>query len=170
MAAVYHWTVLQSWIAIIIALFAIAVFLNQLRLDRFQQRVDLLFRMEGIFFERLKAERAKAARGILEGNFTDAEPVLDQFETVAMLVNRKALDAGMVKHTFFYWMNNYFEACSAHIQRRQKEDPLYWKDLSRLVPQLRELDARQRGVSVSRPGTEQLNAFLVEELEETLHI
>jgi hypothetical protein len=36
-----------------------------------------------------------------------------------------------------------------------------------LVPQLRELDARQRGVSVSRPGTEQLNAFLVEELEET---
>jgi hypothetical protein len=157
---------LQSWVAIIIALLAIAVSLNQLRLGRFQQRVDLLFRMENIFFERMQADRAKAARGILAGDFTSAEPVLDQFETVAMLVERKALDASMVKHTFFYWMNNYFEACSAHIQRRQKEDALYWKDLSRLVPQLRKLDAQQRRISVAPPTEEQINAFLVEELEE----
>lgn len=146
---------------------SLAAFLYQVWRARFNQSIDLLFRLEADFFgPNKKIQRFKASSDLLQGAFLEAEPVLDFFETVALLVRRGALDKEIVWHTFFYWIDRYYEACKDSIAERQCADPLVWKDLTAFVQELRRFQARQSTLPYRPPSPEQIARFLAEEQTE----
>ena len=170
----YHKTmVLPAWLPVIVSslgiIIALSAFIWQVRRARFNQSIDLLFRLENDFFgPAKKLQRVKASRGLLSGHALEAEPLLDFFETMALLLRRGALDKEIVWHTFFYWIDSYFEATKVFIADRQKVDPLVWKDLTIFVANLRDFQSAQRGAKPYRPpGPEEITRFLEEELTET---
>jgi hypothetical protein len=147
---------------------ALSALVWQIHRARFNQSIDLLFKQESDFFgPAKKAQRAKAARDLLAGESLEAEPILDFFETMALLQRRKALDKEMVWHTFFYWIDHYYEATKDFIYVRQQVDPLVWKDFVNFVTALRDFQSKRPGALPYRPpSTGQISAFLQEELTE----
>ncbi len=165
--------VTPAWLPIVISLVGIIVSLWaliwQVHRARFNQTIDLLFRLESDFFgPAKKAQRVKAADDLLNGRYLEAEPILDFFETMALLLRRGALDAEIVSHTFFYWVDHYYEASREIIVQRQSFNPLTWKDLA-FVTSLRRMQAEQLGrQKYSPPSAEQIHNFLREELTEAI--
>jgi hypothetical protein len=151
---------------------ALSAFAYQVYRARFNQSVDLLFRLENDFFgsANKRLQRAKAAHDLLQGSLAEAEPILDFFETMALLLKRGALDQEMVWHTFYYWIEHYYSAALPYIAERQRREPLVWTDLSSLVDDVRELQCKRSGVvELPRLTSEEISRFLVEEeLEATL--
>ncbi len=97
----------------------------------------------------------------------EAEPNLDFFETMALLLRRGALDREIVCHTFFYWIDHYYQAAKPAIDQRQLADPLVWKDLILFVANLRKYQTSQYGTGTyTPPDPEDIAAFLAEELTE----
>jgi hypothetical protein len=167
---------LQYWTTVGIAVvgFSISIvsIVTQMKRSRFQQSIDLLFRVEGDFFGHKQALRARAATEIGLGNYAEVEPILDFFETVALLTDRGALDEYMVWHTFFYWINNYYEIAKPQIALKQAEDPAIWADLGKLVGKLRERQRASRSLNsaaAAAPSADEMAAFLLEESAEALN-
>jgi hypothetical protein len=163
---------LPVWLPVTVSsvgtILALVAFTWQVRRARFNQSIDLLFKQESDFFgPGKKAQRVKAARDLLASQSLEAEPILDFFETMALLQRRKALDKEMVWHTFFYWIDHYYEATKNLIKARQNVDPLVWNDFVAFVESLRKYQADRSGALPYRPPTpEQVTAFLEEELTE----
>jgi hypothetical protein len=161
-----------SWIPVVLSasgvIIAFAAFAWQVHRARFSQSVDLLFRLENDFFGPAKRlQRAKACRDLAQGNTLEAEPILDFFETMALLLRRGALDEEMVRHTFFYWINHYYQALEATILERQRKDPQVWSDLSALEKELLKNKARSlKLTALPKLTPEQIAAFLAEEQTE----
>lgn len=147
---------------------ALSAFAYQVHRARFNQSVDLLFRLENDFFGAAKrAQRAKASKNLLAGDALEAEPILDFFETMALLQKRKALDPEMVWHTFFHWIDNYYAALRDYIADRQQREPLVWKDFVDLVQQVQRIQAKRLGVRSLPPhSVGDVEAFLREEMTE----
>ena len=164
---------LPAWLPIALSATGIIVALSgllwQVRRARFNQSVDLLFRLEADFFGPAKrAQRVKAATDLLAGRFLEAEPILDFFETMALLQRRGALDQELIQHTFFFWIDRYFEASKDIIRERQSFNPLTWKDLSVFIKRLRASQNVRLGAQAYKvPGPEQIHNFLLEELTES---
>jgi hypothetical protein len=141
---------LPIWLPVTISsagtILAVIAFTWQVHRARFNQSIDLLFKQENDFFGPVKKlQRVKAARDLLSGQSLEAEPILDFFETMALLLRRGALDKEMVWHTFFYWIDHYFEAAKNSISERQKIDPLVWQDFVAFVATLRKFQAQRQG-------------------------
>jgi hypothetical protein len=163
---------IPAWIPIAISAVGTSIsllaFAYQVRRARFTQSVDLLFKLENDFFGGAKcAQRALACRELQQGNALEAEPILDFFETMALLLRRGALDAEMVRHTFFYWIDHYYQALQPYIVERQQSEPLVWEDLSAMHKSLEKHKARALMIpTVPMLSDEQIAAFLVEEQTE----
>ena len=162
-----------TWLPVAISgtgtIVALVAFTYQVHRARFNQSVDLLFRLEGDFFSSAakKLQRAKAARDLAAGEPAEAEPILDFFETMALLLKRGALDEEMVWHTFFYWIDLYYAAAEPYIRARQARDPLFWKDLDGLATRVRRLQAKRLGLNtLPRPTPADVARFLAEEQAE----
>ncbi len=171
----YHQAMtMPSWIPVVLSAVgttvALSAFAYQVHRARFNQSVDLLFRLENDFFGPTKRiQRAKACRDLAAGKTLEAEPILDFFETMALLQRRGALDAEMVWHTFFYWIDHYYQALKPAILERQRQEPLVWQDFVTLAAKVQALQARRLGVSrVPDLTPEQIAAFLVEEQTEAV--
>ncbi len=109
----------------------------------------------------------KAAQDLLAGRSLEAEPILDFFETMALLQRRKALDKELVWRTFFYWIDHYYEATKASIAVRQQSDPLVWKDFVAVGSELRKFQVSRKGAKpYCPPSAAQVVSFLQEELME----
>jgi hypothetical protein len=149
---------------------ALAAFAYQVHRARFNQSVDLLFRLENDFFGSDKVkQRALAAQNFLANpqDFTEMEDTLDFFETITMLTRKNALDVYMVWHTFDYWMERYYAIAQPHINARQQREPGVWEDLEWLAPKLVRLQARKnKGVPVVYTEAA-LSAFMAEESAES---
>jgi hypothetical protein len=164
---------LPAWLPVTISsagtILAVVAFTWQVRRARFNQSIDLLFKQENDFFGAAKKiQRVKAASDLLTGKSLEAEPILDFFETMALLERRGALDKEIVWHTFFYWIDHYYEATKDLIAKRQKNDPLVWKDLVKFVAILRKFQSERSGATPYRPPSpEQVTNFLEEELTES---
>ena len=161
-----------AWVPIAISaagtIISFSAFAYQIHRARFNQSVDLLFRLENDFFGAAKrAQRALAARDLSQGQPLEAEPILDFFETMALLLRRKALDPEMVAHTFAYWIENYYAAMEPYIAERQTRDPLVWEDLNGLVRTVRSLKEKRLGKPSPTISAEQTSAFLAEEQTES---
>ena len=165
---------LPTWLPVVVSsasvLLAVSAFMWQVHRARFNQSVDLLFRLENDFFGAAKkSQRVKASRDLQQGRVLEAEPILDFFETMALLLRRGALDTEIVCHTFFYWIDNYYEACKGFIEERQVSDPLVWKDLPLFVAKLRAFESKQLGGKPHLPPTaDRIAAFLAEEEAEAV--
>jgi hypothetical protein len=165
---------ISAWLPVTLTsagtILAFVTFAWQVRRARFNQSIDLLFRLENDFFgPEKKLQRVKAARDLLTGQSLEAEPILDFFETTALLLRRGALDKEIVWHTFFYWIDHYYEATKDAIKLRQATDPLVWNDLVTFVAILRKLQAEVQGVSSYHPPSpEEVIRFLEEELTEAV--
>jgi hypothetical protein len=163
---------MPSWIPVVLSAVgttvALSAFAYQVHRARFNQSVDLLFRLENDFFGPSKRlQRAKACHELAVGKTLEAEPILDFFETIALLLRRGALDAEMVRHTFFYWIDRYYQALEPVILERQRKDPLVWKDLTALEKALQSNKARELNVdTLPKLTPEQIAEFLVEEQTE----
>ena len=119
----------------------------------------------------MREQRSKAARQMLREtpDFTEAEDILDFFETVALLSRKKALDRYMIWHTFYYWIDRYYEATKSHIEQRRKTDPTVWQDIGPFVENLRKLQVEEAGLSSidqTIPSAAELEHFLNEERSE----
>ncbi len=161
----------QAWLPIILSatgvITALLAFAWQIHRARFNQSVDLLFRLENDFFGPAKrAQRTKAARNLLRGESLEAEPILDFFETVGLLLRRGALDTEMVAHTFSYWIENYHAALKSHISVRQERDPLVWQDLNDLARIVHAWREKHLGRSLPEIDPDDTVRFLEEELTE----
>lgn len=162
-----------TWLPVAISgtgtIIALSAFAYQVHRARFNQSVDLLFKLEADFFSSnaKKIQRARAGRDLAAGNPVEAEPILDFFETMALLLKRGALDKEMVWHTFFYWIDHYYSALEPYIKERQRENPLVWKDLAELVSTVRTIQ-KQRLQAVALPAVtqEEIARFLAEEQTE----
>jgi hypothetical protein len=163
---------LPAWLPVTLTsagtILAFVAFAWQVHRARFNQSIDLLFRLENDFFgPAKKLQRVKAASGLLAGQSLEAEPILDFFETMALLLRRGALDKEIVWHTFFYWIDHYYEATKDAIELRQTADPLVWNDLVAFVASLRKFQIARPGASPYHPpNAEQVARFLEEELTE----
>ena len=162
-----------AWIPIVISaagtIVSLSAFAYQIHRARFNQSVDLLFRLENDFFGPAKREqRARAARDLMKREPLEAEPILDFFETMGLLLRRKALDREMVAHTFSYWIERYYAALQPYIEERQRRDPLVWQDLAVLVQSVRRERERRLRKTVSPITEAQVEAFLMEERAEAV--
>ena len=148
---------------------SLGAFFYQIKRARFNQSIALVFRLENDFFGSDKQlQRKKAARHLLDGETLEAEPILDFFETMALLLRKGALNKEMVWHTFFYWIDHYFQASENAIAARQQIDPLVWKDFTLFVAKLRKYQASRAGaIPYHPPSPEEVRRFLEEELTET---
>ena len=167
-------TSIPVWLPVTISLVGTAIALTafgyQVWRARFNQSIDLLFKLDGDFFgPAKKLQRAKAAIDLQNGRYSEVEPILDFFETMALLVRRGALDKEMVWHTFYYWAEHYYAAAYPHIEARQKQDPLVWKDLVPFMAALHTFQQRQLVTPSLRALTpEEIAAFLSEEKSEAI--
>ena len=167
---------ISAWLPITISgastTLALIAFLYQVRRTRFNQSIDLLFRLENSFFgEDMREQRSKAARLMLKEtpDFTEVEDVLDFFETVALLSRKRALDRYMIWHTFYYWIDRYYEAAKSHIEERRKTDSTVWQDIGPFVEGLRKLQVKEAGLSTIEQTiqtSDELERFLNEERSE----
>lgn len=161
-----------AWIPIAISAagtsISLLAFAYQLHRARFNQSVDLLFRLENDFFGAAKrTQRATASRDLERGIPLEAEPILDFFETMALLLRRGALDTEMVWHTFYYWIEHYYQALEPYIVERQERDPLVWQDFIDLAKTVQRMQARRLKVQkLPKLTPDQIKAFLAEEQTE----
>lgn len=164
---------IPAWMSITIPsagiIISLSALLWQVHRARFNQSIDLLFRLENDFFgPAKKLQRVKASGDLLKGQSLEAEPILDFFETMALLLRRGALDKEIVWHTFFYWVDHYYEASKDLIAARQKTDPLIWKDLPVFVSTLRKFQAAQADAQYRPPTPDKITDFLKEEQTEAI--
>ena len=122
---------LAPWVAIFVS---IVVLIIQMRRARFSQSIDLTLKLEQRFSgsEDILKARKKAAE-TLQSNMsspsTDVDDILDFFDTIGLLVRKKALDKEMVWHTFYYWLHRYSILLEDYIAKRRKTSPATWEDM-----------------------------------------
>ena len=158
---------IAAWAAVVAALAACVSLWLQTHNSRFALGVDLLFKMDDRFNSpSMVAKRKLAAAALLKNeNLENAEDVWDFFETLELLIRRKALDREMVWHTFFYWIDGYWNASRLHIAAEQEEHPTVWADfrnLYRRVLATEERELAKKGGRYKEPDTAE---FLKEEME-----
>ncbi len=147
---------------------SMTAFAWQVHRARFNQSVDLLFKLEGDFFgDRKEKQRALSAKNNLKNaaDYAEMEDLLDFFETVAMLTRKKALNLYMVWHTFNYWIEHYYQIARPHIQASQAFDPGRWEDLDWLMTQLVRQAKKTGARALVLDDAERLR-FLTEEASE----
>ena len=158
-----------SWVPLAISasgtIIALSAFTYQVIRARFDQSIDLLFRLENDFFGAAKMkQRSLAATNYLRNNddFKEMEDILDFFETISMLTRKKALRLYFVWHTFDYWIERYYAVAQPYIVKRQEKEPYVWKDFNWLVPRLKKLQAKKYS---SHLNPVELKRFMREESE-----
>ena len=102
------------------------------------------------------------------GNTADVEPVLDFFETVGVLLRRRAIDQELAWDSFSYWVLRYAVLAREQIQFRRKDesDETYYQEFEFLVKRLTQTEIDRRRLK-SPPffPTELLASFLEEEID-----
>ncbi len=150
----------------------IVAFVNwlQLRHSRFALGVDIILKFSALFdAETMRAARRKAASALKNGtNVTELEPVLDFFETVGLLVRRRAIDKEIAWNYFSHWVLRYavLSLEQIHTRRRAESDDTYYQEFEYLVKLLTQLDIKKRKLK-SSPSfrSKNLCEFLEEEME-----
>lgn len=141
---------LVSWAQIIAVLVAIAALIYQIVRSRFSLSIDLVLKLESQFnngsFKRLRAGAAKAA---LANELTPAEDVFDFFETIGLLLRRKAVNEEFAWHTFFHWVHGYWTVGNEYIANKRRKRDSLWKDFLQLHQRLVEVEKRKEHLTDS---------------------
>jgi hypothetical protein len=138
------WTFLIGVGTIVLALAAA----YQAWLLRNSAMADMLLKLEQRFNEKLLRTRRDAARSLKgQPDEHDAaiEDVLDFFETLGLLVRRRAMNTHVVWHTFFYWIHGYYRFATDFIKRQRSKFPHRYTDLEYLHKQTLQCEERRHG-------------------------
>ncbi len=165
----------MDWVALITAFAALltaAFALYQISLSRLSLGADLIVRQDKRFeSDEFRKKRRLAAKALLESSdLENVDDVLDFFETIAILVHRKAFDKVLVWHTFFYWLHGYWLRGKDYIGQIRQKDPARYTDLLWLHDQLLEIERRRRRklmVTPVDPPEDIWDGFLQEEFSST---
>ncbi len=147
---------------------ALIAFWWQVKRARFNQRIDLILKLSERFDKaEMRTSRAKAAQ-ILRTN-PNAEDgavwdVLNFFEELGFLLDRKAVDVEAVYEFFEYWAIPYYQATEEYRQKeRIATDNLdLYSKIKKLKDTLTDFELARSGYSPERTAKE-LNDFLAEE-------
>ena len=89
---------------------------------------------------------------------TEAQSILNFFETIGLLVKRGYLDVNDVWSSFAYWMFYIYADLREDIEQEQRDDGTYYGDFCDLVEQLRGIE-KDEGCSDDRPSREEIRDF-----------
>jgi hypothetical protein len=119
----------NNWTAIaaLAALAAVGVAIYQALLTRMTIGADLIMKLEDRFEEKSFLESREKAKRALKSNTEEnkdhIENVFDFFETIGLLVRKKALDKELAWNSFFYWLHGYYRFAQSFIGEQQKDYP-----------------------------------------------
>lgn len=123
----------------------------------------------------MRAARSRAAKALIPklaaqvDLSTDLEPVLDFFETLGLLVRRRAVDEELAWNSFSYWLLRYAALAPDQIKarRRSESDWTYYEEFEHLAERLTQFEAGKRNLP-ERPALSKalLASFLTEEAAE----
>ena len=139
---------------------------SQILRSAFSMSVDLTLKLDDKFnSDNLRKQRAKAAKSILKSNFKEAEDVFDFFETVGLLVRRKALDKEVAWHSFFHWIHGYWTSSSSYLVEERRKNPSVYKDFALLHQMMCEFEKKTNHLTDSEIilSLEDLKEFLDDE-------
>jgi hypothetical protein len=99
----------------------------QARRARYTLSIDLVLKLSDRFDSpEMRATRVRAAQALLraptEGN-TAVDDVLNFFEELGFLVDRRAVDAEAAWEFFYYWVARYYHATLEYLQTMEAEQP-----------------------------------------------
>jgi hypothetical protein len=168
---------LSGVVALVTAIAALIVAIvtyRQVKHSRFALGVDLLLKLEAQFDQpAMKAARSRAAKVLLPKlaaheklESTDLEPVLDFFETLALLVRQQAVDEELVWNSFSYWLARYFALGRDQIKARRTLDSDWrvYENFEQFAKRLAEVDATKRNLKeLPTLSNDSLTSFLAEE-------
>jgi hypothetical protein len=160
---------LSGAMAAIAALIVAFVTCLQLKHSRFALGVNIILQLEATFDgPEMNAARKQAAAALkADPNTADIEPVLDFFETIGVLVRRKAIDEELVWSSFSYWVLRYGALArdQIHARRKAEADDTYYEEFDFLVKEMTTLEIKKR--RLKEPpffSTVSLASFLEEEI------
>jgi len=93
---------------------------------------------------------------------SEAQDLLNFFETIGLLVRRKFLDVDDVWSCFGYWMFNVYADFRNDIEQEQKGDGSYYLDFCNLIEKLRKIEDQEGGQG-DRPSKEDIREFWEDE-------
>jgi hypothetical protein len=157
--------------------FSVWAILSEKRISRLQKSVEILLKYNKDFDDnemRLARKRAALAIKTARSNKTkegmeEADDVLDFFETIAMLVRRKAITDFYVWHSFFHWIHRYCLLSEDYVTsiRRKRGERARWKDLVWLYPRLMKIEKGEGCLSDAdlKLSPQDLDEFIEDELK-----
>lgn len=162
-------TVVISLVSVIITLWAV---IRQTRDNHFSLGVQTLRDLDKEFdnkgIRRLCIElvnhysKLKSGKRLSPAIFSDYTTVFDFFETIGLLLRRRALDIELVHSSFSYWVIPIWELAEPDIKvwRERNDDNAYYMDFNYLYKNLVKYDARLRKISVRKMTNQELKDFM----------
>jgi hypothetical protein len=160
---------LSGAMAAVAALIVAVVTCLQLKHSRFALGVNIILKLEATFdAPEMSAARSLAATALkADPNTADIEPVLDFFETIGVLLRRRAIDEELVWSSFSYWVLRYAALArdQIHARRKAEADDTYYEEFDFLVKQMTALEVKKRRLKAPPFfSTASLAGFLNEEM------
>jgi hypothetical protein len=153
-------------IALLVAFVALAITYFHLRHSRFALAVDIILKYEERFDEQgMRAARAAAAEALKAGTESpELEDVLGFFETIGLLVRRRAVTVEFASNTFAFWVLRYWQLAKSRVEARREaeSDSTLFENVEYLVDRFKKVE--RRSSSPTSFSDEQLSRFLEEEL------
>jgi len=112
------------------------------------------------------ATRQAAAASLLDGSPTeDVDALLDFFDLIATLVNRRVVDEEMLWQELSWPILNYWTASADYVRKVRHDEPTMWQGAEDLVNRLLTIEARKRRRSLNdaRPSQDEVQDFLTDE-------
>lgn len=154
---------LASIIGLITAVCAVVTLFLEERRGRIMLQADLLLKLDERFSGQAMCKKRRiAAQKLLkkESPNNELDDLLDYFDTVANLLEQKALNTKLTYKTHEYWIIRYWYSAKEHVAGARHVDPESWLTLEHLVNKLE----TQRMKMGQRPIVrEELDRFLREE-------
>jgi hypothetical protein len=135
------------WVPIIAVIVSIFALFYQIRHSRFALGVELLQKQDERFnSDEFYQKRMLAVKSIQSKSFIDAEEIYDFFETIGLLLRRRALDKEFVWSSFYWWIHRYWYVSKAYVERRRIEthDLTLWQDFEYLAKKLNKYEKKKR--------------------------
>jgi hypothetical protein len=169
-----EWTALLALAGMVIALAAVtmaALAVWQVRQgaerSAFTAGLESLWHLEAHWQSPgMLATRQGAAAALLDGSPTEeVDELLDFFELVAGLVDRRVLDEEMLWQELAWPILNYWTASEEYIRKVRHDEPTMWQSAEGMVNRLLAIEARKRRRSLNdvRPSQDEVQDFLTDE-------
>jgi hypothetical protein len=128
---------------------------NQVRSATVANGVNLAIQIRAhVNSAEFRAARFRAAGALLAGEYTShVVYVLDELETVGMLINKGVLDPEIVWTMLSALVINYVAAARSFIEVDRRRNPTLWTNLLALEAQMIEVERRQGGTDLDASAT-----------------